>query len=110
MSEELSQPVRTFCIGFEEEDYSEVDYARLVARRFATDHHEEIVRPDALSILPELVRHYGEPFGDSSAIPTYYVSRLARRHVTMAFSGDGGDEAFLGYGRYFEWFNWVNPL
>jgi asparagine synthase (glutamine-hydrolysing) len=109
MSEQLSEPVLTFSIGFEESEFNETEYAQMAARRFATHHHEEIVRADAMSILPELVQHYGEPFGDSSAIPTYFVSRLARRHVTMALTGDGGDEAFLGYGRYFGWHSWVNP-
>lgn len=109
MSEELSEPVRTFSIGFEEAEFNELEYARMAAKRFGTQHHEEIVRADGASILPELVRHYGEPFGDSSAIPTYFVSRLARRHVTMALTGDGGDEAFLGYGRYFGWHEWIHP-
>jgi asparagine synthase (glutamine-hydrolysing) len=97
MAELLPEPVRTFSIGFEEADHSELDYARIAAKRCRTDHHEEVLRPDALEILPDLVRHYGEPFGDSSAIPTYYVSRLARRHVKMVLSGDGGDENFAGY-------------
>lgn len=109
MSEELNEPVRTFSIGFEEAEFNELEYARIAAQRFRTQHHEEIVRADAVAILPELVRHYGEPFGDSSAIPTYFVSRLARRHVTMALTGDGGDEAFIGYGRYFGWHRWINP-
>lgn len=109
MSQELATPVRTFSIGFEEETFSEVRYARQVARHWNTEHHEEIVRPDALAILPDLVRHYGEPFGDSSAVPTYYVSRLARRHVPMVLTGDGGDEALFGYGRYAGWARWINP-
>jgi asparagine synthase (glutamine-hydrolysing) len=109
MSEQLSAPVKSFAIGFEEAEFNELDYARMAAHRFGTDHHEEIVRAGAVSIMPDLVRHFGEPFGDSSAIPTYFVSRLARRHVTMVLSGDGGDEAFYGYGRYFQWHDWVNP-
>ena len=100
MSQVLDQPVRTFSIGFEEDEYNECRYAREVAQRFGTEHHEEIVRPDRLAILPELVRHYGEPFGDSSSVPTYYVSRLAARHVKMVLSGDGGDENFAGYWSY----------
>jgi asparagine synthase (glutamine-hydrolysing) len=100
MSEVLREPVKTFSIGFEESEYDETSYAREVARRFGTDHHEEIVRPDALGILPELVRHYGEPMADSSAIPTWYVSQLASRHVKMVLSGDGGDELFAGYTSY----------
>src|SRR5262249_36376737 len=109
MSEELAEPVRSFTIGFDEEEFNELDYARPVARRFATDHHEEIVRADAVSKLPELVRHYGEPFGDSSAIPTYFVSRLAHSHVKMVLTGDGGGEAFPGYDRYFGWPKRVHP-
>ncbi len=94
------QSVRTFSIGFEESDYSELKFAREVARHFGTEHHELIVRPDAAAILPKLIWHYNEPFGDSSCIPTYYVSQLTRRHVKVALSGDGGDEAFAGYDRY----------
>ena len=97
MSELLPEPVRTFSIGFEQADHSELQYARIAAQRCRTDHHEQILRADALGILPDLVKHYGEPFGDSSAIPTYYVSQLARRHVKMVLSGDGGDENFAGY-------------
>jgi asparagine synthase (glutamine-hydrolysing) len=100
MSGVLREPVKTFSIGYEEREYDETAYARQAARRFGTDHHEEIVRPDALAILPELVRHHGEPMADSSAIPTYYVSRLAARHVKMVLSGDGGDELFAGYTSY----------
>jgi asparagine synthase (glutamine-hydrolysing) len=95
-----SQPVKTFSIGFTESDYNELDHARRVARRWSTDHHELVVEPDALSILPLLVRHYGEPYGDSSAIPTFYVSQMTRRDVTVALNGDGGDESFAGYERY----------
>jgi asparagine synthase (glutamine-hydrolysing) len=93
-------PVRTFSIGFPEKEYDETRYARMVARRYGTEHEEFIVEPDAVAILPQLVWHFGEPFADPSAIPTYYVSQLARRHVTVALNGDGGDEAFLGYARY----------
>jgi len=100
MSEILTEPVHTFSIGYEEEEYDESDHARMVAIRCRTDHHEETVRPEALRILPELVRHYGEPLADSSAIPTWYVSRLASRYVKMVLSGDGGDELFAGYTSY----------
>ncbi len=100
MAQQMQQPVKTFSIGFKEEQYNELEYARTVARKWGTDHYEEIVEPDALEILPDLVRHYGEPFGDSSAIPTWYVSRLARRHVTMVLTGDAGDELFAGYQSY----------
>lgn len=103
MAEVLDRPVQTFTIGFEEEDYNELPYAAEAARQCGTEHHVEIVRPDALAILPDLVRCYGEPFGDSSAVPTYYVSKLARRWVPMVLSGDGGDETFAGYGTHREW-------
>ena len=92
--------VRTFTIGFDEPDYSELAHARRTSDRFGTEHHELIVRPDILGILPMLVRHYGEPYADSSAIPTYYLARMAREHVTVALGGDGGDELFAGYRRY----------
>jgi len=100
MSEESSAPVKTFSIGFEEQDFSELHHARRVAEHVGADHHEFIVRPDALEVLPLLVEHYGEPFADSSAIPTYYVARETRKHVTVALNGDGGDESFAGYERY----------
>ncbi|MCA1631864.1 MAG: asparagine synthase (glutamine-hydrolyzing) [Acidobacteria bacterium] len=100
MSEESSEPVKTFSIGFEEQDFSELHHARRVAERVGADHHEFVVRPDAMEVLPTLVEHYGEPYADSSAIPTYYVSRETRRHVTVALNGDGGDECFAGYERY----------
>src|SRR6185437_2223381 len=92
--------VKTFSIGFAEKEYDETRYARMVAERYATEHEELIIQPDAVAVLPRLVWHYGEPFADPSAIPTYYVSEMARRHVTVALNGDGGDEAFLGYSRY----------
>jgi asparagine synthase (glutamine-hydrolysing) len=100
MAEASSTPVKTFSIGFEEQDFSELHHARRVAEHVGADHHEFIVRPDAMEVLPILVEHYGEPFADSSAIPTYYVSRETRRHVTVALNGDGGDECFAGYERY----------
>jgi len=99
----LDQPVKTFSIGFDEPGANELEQARLVATRYGTDHHEEIVRVDALGILPQVVSHYGEPFGDQSAIPTWYVSRLARTVVPMVLSGDGGDEVFAGYPTYGGW-------
>src|SRR5712671_4445861 len=92
--------VKTFSIGFTDKNYDERRYARLVAERYGTEHEEFVVEPDAVAVLPKLVRHYGEPFADPSAIPTYYVSEMARRRVTVALNGDGGDEAFLGYPRY----------
>jgi asparagine synthase (glutamine-hydrolysing) len=100
MAEASPRPVKTFSIGFEEATFNELPYAREVARRFGTDHHEFVVRPDALSILDRLIAHFDEPFGDSSAIPTWYVSEIAGRHVTVVLSGDGGDELFGGYARY----------
>ncbi|HBB89334.1 MAG TPA: asparagine synthase (glutamine-hydrolyzing) [Blastocatellia bacterium] len=100
MSEESSAPVKTFSIGFEEQDFSELHHARRVAAHVGADHHEFIVRPDALEVLPILVEHYGEPYADSSAVPTYYVARETRKHVTVALNGDGGDESFAGYERY----------
>jgi asparagine synthase (glutamine-hydrolysing) len=100
MAQESSEQVKTFSIGFDERDFSELHHARRVAEHVGADHHEFIVRPDALEILPTLVEHYGEPFADSSAIPSYYVSRETRRYVTVALNGDGGDECFAGYQRY----------
>jgi len=100
MHEQGTERVKTFSIGFDEAEYNELAYARLVARRYETDHHEYIVRPNALEILPDLIWHYNEPFADSSAIPTYYLARLTRQHVTVALNGDAGDENFAGYDRY----------
>jgi asparagine synthase (glutamine-hydrolysing) len=100
MAEQSTRPVQTFTIGFDELDYSEIDDARVVAKHLGTDHHEMIVKPSALDMLPTLVWHLDEPFGDSSAVPTYYVCQAARQHVTVALSGDGGDEVFAGYTRY----------
>jgi asparagine synthase (glutamine-hydrolysing) len=97
MALQSSEPVKTFSIGFEESAYNELPYARLVAEKYKTDHHDIVVRPDSLSLIDKLVRHYDEPFGDSSAIPTYLVSEFAVRHVKVALSGDGGDEFFAGY-------------
>ena len=100
MSQESSERVKTFSIGFEEQDFSELHHARRIAEHVGADHHEFIVRPDALEVLPTLVEHYGEPYADSSAVPTYYVARETRKHVTVALNGDGGDESFAGYDRY----------
>ncbi|HEV8133700.1 MAG TPA: asparagine synthase (glutamine-hydrolyzing) [Pyrinomonadaceae bacterium] len=100
MAQESNEKVKTFSIGFEEQDFSELHHARRVAEWVGADHHEFIVRPDAVEILPLLVEHYGEPYADSSAVPTYYVARETRKHVTVALNGDGGDESFAGYERY----------
>ena len=100
MARASSAPVKTFAIGFEEKRYDELEYARMVARHFGTEHQEFVVRPNAVDIIPKLVWHYDEPFADSSAIPTWYVSEMTRRHVTVALTGDGGDEGFAGYPRY----------
>lgn len=100
MSQLSDRPVKTFSIGFEQAEYNELAYARRVAQRYGTDHHELIVRSSAVDVLPLLVRHYGEPYADSSAIPSYYVAQMTRDEVTVALNGDGGDECFAGYQRY----------
>lgn len=100
MSELSSERVKTFSIGFDEKDFSEIAHARRIAERFGTEHHEFVVRPNAIEVLPTLVRHYGEPYADSSAIATYYLAKMTRQHVTVALNGDGGDECFAGYERY----------
>ncbi len=100
MSQRMSQPVKTFSIGFEEDDYSELPYARQVAKHFGTEHHEFFVRPDLVLVLPQLAWAYDEPFSDDSMLPTYYVSKLAREYVTVVLTGDGGDEIFAGYTYY----------
>jgi asparagine synthase (glutamine-hydrolysing) len=99
-SQESSDPLRTFSIGFEEGSFDELDDARKVAARYATDHHELVLRPDAALLLPALADAFDEPFADSSALPTYLVSELAARHVKVALSGEGGDELFGGYYTY----------
>ena len=101
-----SRPVQTFSVGFDEEEYSELADARRVARHLGTDHHEMIIKPASLDVLSDLVWHLDEPFGDSSALATYYVCQAARQHVTVALSGDGGDEVFAGYTRYQELDGW----
>jgi len=100
MARHTNRPVKTFSIGFREDSYNELKYARIAAQRFATEHHEFIVTPEICDVVDDLVGHFDEPFADSSAIPTYIVSRLAREHVKVVLSGDGGDELFAGYTRY----------
>jgi asparagine synthase (glutamine-hydrolysing) len=97
---ELGARPKTFSIGFDEQDFDELTYARVIAKRFDTDHHEMVVRPDAWDLVETLPWFLDEPFGDVSAIPTYLVSKLAREHVKVVLSGDGGDEVFAGYDRY----------
>jgi asparagine synthase (glutamine-hydrolysing) len=92
--------VKTFSIGFDEEEYNELPHARRVAKLFGTDHHEEIVRPDGAAVMPLLARCFDEPYADASAIPSYYLAKMARKHVVVALNGDGGDEVFGGYRRY----------
>jgi len=100
MARASSGPVKTFSIGFKKDDFNEADYARIVAKKFGTDHHEMILEPDVVQTVEHLTSSLEEPFGDSSMLPTYYVSQMARQHVTVALSGDGGDEIFAGYDRY----------
>ncbi|KPK51646.1 MAG: hypothetical protein AMJ63_11790, partial [Myxococcales bacterium SG8_38_1] len=100
MARHSSGPVKTFSVGFTSKDFSELPYAQMVAERYGTDHHEIVVEPDMASVIPQFVRHYGEPFADSSALPTWYLCEYTRTGVTVALSGDGGDEAFSGYRRY----------
>jgi asparagine synthase (glutamine-hydrolysing) len=99
-SRHAGEPLRTFSIGFEEAGFDELSRARLVAERYGTDHHELVLRPDAVELLPRLVEAFDEPFGDSSALPTYLVSELAAGEVKVALSGEGGDELFGGYYTY----------
>jgi asparagine synthase (glutamine-hydrolysing) len=97
---ELTGRVRTFTIDFADHEFSEARYARLVARRFATEHTEVTLRPEDVEVVGQLVHHYGEPFADPAAIPTYHLARMTRERVTVALNGDGGDEVFAGYQRY----------
>ncbi len=100
MSELQEKPVLTNSIGFTEKKYDEIRYAKILAKKYKTDHHEYIVRPNILDVLDKLLWFYDEPFADASSIPTYYVSKMTRQNVKVALSGDGGDESFAGYTRY----------
>lgn len=102
MARQVDRPVKTFSIGFDVGEFDESNYAREVARAYATEHHELVLDASAMELLPRLVWHYGEPFADSSALATFALADMASRHVTVALNGDGGDEAFAGYRRYAE--------
>lgn len=97
MAQVSDRPVKTFSIGFEDDRYNELPYARLIARRYGTEHYEFIVAAPTATLMPDLISYFGEPFADSSALPTFIVSKIARDHVIVALSGDGGDEIFAGY-------------
>ena len=99
MSKNSEQPIKTFSIGFEGQEFNELPHARIIAEKFNTDHKEFIVKPDAIKILPQLVRYYNEPYADSSALPSYYLAQLTQKHVTVSLNGDGGDENYAGYDR-----------
>lgn len=100
MAQESAGPVKTFSIGFDSDTHNELPYARRISQLFGTEHHEFIVRPETVELVPRIVRHYGEPFADSSALPSFQLAAMTRRHVTVALNGDGGDESFGGYTRY----------
>jgi asparagine synthase (glutamine-hydrolysing) len=102
MAEASPEPVKTFSIGFAatRPEFNELPYARMVAQQFGTDHHEEVIEPHAVEMLPRVVRAFGEPFADPTALPTFLLAEMTRRHVTVALNGDGGDESFAGYDRY----------
>ena len=100
MARNSNRPIKTFSIGFKEQKFNELKYADEVAKKYGCEHHEQVVEPESISLLPRLVGAYDEPYADSSAIPTYYVSKMARANVTVALSGDGGDELFAGYDMY----------
>jgi asparagine synthase (glutamine-hydrolysing) len=112
MSQNMSEPARTFSIGFEDDTYNEVPYANAVAEHFNTDHHVEVLKPDIARLVEQLVPHHDEPFADTSIFPTYLVSELASRDVKVVLSGDGGDELFAGYDPYlaeklYRYYGWL---
>ena len=100
MAQVMEEPVKTFSIGFEDSTYNELKYARMIAEKFNTEHHEFIIKPDAVELADNLLKYLDEPFGDFSIFPTYLVSKMARDYVTVVLSGDGGDELFAGYDTY----------
>lgn len=106
MAQLSPKPIRTFSVGFRDEKFNELPFARMVAERYATDHQELILSPDVQELLPRLVEHYNEPFADSSAVPSFCVAQAARQHVTVALTGDGGDESFGGYSHYQQVLAW----
>jgi asparagine synthase (glutamine-hydrolysing) len=112
MARQSAERIRTFCIGFEENRYDERHKARMVAERYGTDHHELVVTSNLLDVLPRIAWHFDEPFADSSAVPSFYVAQLSRKHVTVALNGDGGDECFGGYQRYILMgkARWIPPM
>lgn len=110
MSGELHAPVNTFSIGLNNEEKDELPYARMIAKRYGTKHEEFRVSPEGLTLIPKISSHFGEPFADSSAVPTYYVSQIASSHVKMVLTGDGGDEMFAGYRRYSHLINVMSNL
>jgi asparagine synthase (glutamine-hydrolysing) len=100
MSKMVDRPVKTYSVGFEKESHNELEFANLVADTYDTDHYEYTVSPDATELLPEIIEHYEMPFGDTSVIPTYYISKMAGKDISVALTGDAGDENFAGYTRY----------
>lgn len=117
MAKNSNFPIKTFSIGFKDKKYNELEYAREMAKKYGCEYYEQVIEPESISLLPMLAQAYDEPFADHSAIPTYYVSKLAREHVTVALSGDGGDELFAGYDiyAYFNrihnfYFNFESPI
>jgi len=100
MSRFSDNPVETFSVGFEEEKYNELKYAKIISQKFRTNHHELIINPQHIELLPEIVKSYEEPYADASALPTYYLNEFTSKNVTVALNGDGGDENFAGYTKY----------
>ena len=100
MSELSSNPIKTFSIGFKEEKFNELRYAKILANKYKTEHHEFIIEPDSIDNLSKIIKMFDEPIADSSVIPTYYLSKFTRQNVTVSLSGDGGDELFAGYSSY----------